>query len=64
MSHTEKVTDMFGEFTEITEDEALAAARATGDPCAFKVIEDEWSDDGQTRIIRKAEIVAISLDSA
>lgn len=63
MSHTEKVSDLFGEYTEITEDEQLAAVLAAGSHGTFRVIEDEWDDDFTTRIIRRVEILDVSFDS-
>lgn len=64
MSHTEKVSDLFGEYTEIIEDEKLAALREAGTPVAYMVVEDEWNADFTLRIIRRAEIVEVSVESA
>lgn len=63
MRHVEQRDDGFGDYIEIVEDEALADALNMGAFVKFKVIEDEWTSDYKTRIIRNVDLIAVSFDT-
>jgi len=59
---THQVGDGIGSFTEVVEDEQLAALLRAGEPVTFRVPQggDEWDAEFKVRTIKRAEIVTSS----